>query len=202
MEKSGSEFRDLHTTSWRTNNKNIKIYKTLIKLRFTEINPLEKYTGYPIHEIKSTRNVKKNDSRKKNPRENFCSKGTIKTILSSYSSSCEQTCLFSTAKLNRRAEALDVLLGKRDLKICSKFTGKHPYRNAISIKLLCIISEYLYSKTPLEGCFWKNEISKHAWILNSCKWTLFLLLTYLFLLSICLWSLINTIFINFIFETK
>ena len=31
----------------------------------------------------------------------------------------------------------EVFLGKGVLKICSKFTGEHPYRSAISIKLLC-----------------------------------------------------------------
>ena len=30
-----------------------------------------------------------------------------------------------------------MFLGKGVLKICSKFTGEHPCRNAISIKLLC-----------------------------------------------------------------
>ena len=28
----------------------------------------------------------------------------------------------------------DVLLGKSDLKICSKFTGEHPFQSVISIK--------------------------------------------------------------------
>ena len=31
----------------------------------------------------------------------------------------------------------EVFLGKDVLKICSKFTGEHPYRSVISIKLLC-----------------------------------------------------------------
>ena len=31
----------------------------------------------------------------------------------------------------------EVFLVKGVLKICSKFTGEHPYRSAISIKLLC-----------------------------------------------------------------
>ena len=30
-----------------------------------------------------------------------------------------------------------VFLGKVVLKICSKFTGEHPYRSVISINLLC-----------------------------------------------------------------
>ena len=31
----------------------------------------------------------------------------------------------------------EVFLGKGYLRICSKFKGKHPFRNVISIKLLC-----------------------------------------------------------------
>ena len=31
----------------------------------------------------------------------------------------------------------EVFLGKGVLKICSKFTGEHPHRSVISIKLLC-----------------------------------------------------------------
>ena len=37
-----------------------------------------------------------------------------------------------------RSSPPEVFLGKGVLKICSKFTGEHPYRSAISIKLLCI----------------------------------------------------------------
>ena len=60
-------------------------------------------------------------------------------------------------------------LGKSVLKICSKFTGEHPCRSVISIKLLCnfieiafsmsallkswcIFSEHLFIITPLEEC--------------------------------------------------
>ena len=56
------------------------------------------------------------------------------------------------------------------LKVCSKFTGKHPCRSAISITLqsnfieitlrhgvllqiYCIFSEHLFLKTILSGCF-------------------------------------------------
>ena len=38
IEKFGQEFHDSHTTSWRTNHKKMKIYKTLIKLTFAK-NP-------------------------------------------------------------------------------------------------------------------------------------------------------------------
>ena len=37
------------------------------------------------------------------------------------------------------------------LKICSKFTGEHPYRSAISIKLL-----HLFLRTDLYSCFWTS----------------------------------------------
>ena len=36
-----------------------------------------------------------------------------------------------------RSSPSEVLLEKRVLKICSKFTGEHPRRSVISIKLLC-----------------------------------------------------------------
>ena len=39
--------------------------------------------------------------------------------------------------LNFRSNRPEVLLGKGVLKICSKFTGEHPCRSVISIKLLC-----------------------------------------------------------------
>ena len=36
-----------------------------------------------------------------------------------------------------RSSPPDVFLGKGALKICNKFTGEHPCRSVISIKLLC-----------------------------------------------------------------
>ena len=44
------------------------------------------------------------------------------------------------------------------LKIWSKFTGEHSCQCAISIKLLCIFSEHLFLRTPLDGCFWDVNI--------------------------------------------
>ena len=38
---------------------------------------------------------------------------------------------------NHRSSRPEVFLRKDVLKICSKFTGEHPRRSAISIKLLC-----------------------------------------------------------------
>ena len=38
----------------------------------------------------------------------------------------------------------EVFLGKDVLKICSKFTGEHPRRSVISIKLLCNFIEIIF----------------------------------------------------------
>ena len=40
-----------------------------------------------------------------------------------------------------RSNRPEVFLKKGILKICSKFTGEHPYRSVISIKLLCNVIE-------------------------------------------------------------
>ena len=82
-----------------------------------------------------------------------------------------------------RSSRTGVFLGTGVLVICSKFTGEHPCRSAISIKLgkftgeqpcrrtmpcnfieialrhgcspvnFCIFSEHLFLRTPLDGCF-------------------------------------------------
>ena len=49
-----------------------------------------------------------------------------------------------------------MLVRKCVLKICSKFTGEHPCLSVISIKL----QSNLYLRTPLEGCFYTELISK------------------------------------------
>ena len=72
---------------------------------------------------------------------------------------------------NSRSSRPELLLWKGVLKICSKFTGEHPYRNAISIKLLCnfnwnhtlawvfsckfavYFQHTFFLRTPLNGCF-------------------------------------------------
>ena len=36
-----------------------------------------------------------------------------------------------------RSSHLEVFLGKDVLKLCSKFTGEHPCRSVILVKLLC-----------------------------------------------------------------
>ena len=40
-----------------------------------------------------------------------------------------------------RSSPSEIFLGKRVLKICSKFTGEHPCRSRISIKLHCNFTE-------------------------------------------------------------
>ena len=61
-----------------------------------------------------------------------------------------------------RSYPQEVFLGKGVLKFFSKFTGEHPCRNVILIKLLCNFIEItlLYGcspvnllRTPMEGCF-------------------------------------------------
>ena len=70
-----------------------------------------------------------------------------------------------------RSSSPEVFLGKGVLKIRSNFSGEHPCRSGISVKLLCIFIEialrhgcspvnccifyeHLYLRTPLDGCFW------------------------------------------------
>ena len=80
--------------------------------------------------------------------------------------------LFYKCKISDwRSSRPNVFLRNGALKICSKFTGKHPRRSVISIKLLCnffeitlyfsvavllwsccIFSEHLFLGTPLGGC--------------------------------------------------
>ena len=70
-----------------------------------------------------------------------------------------------------RSSCPEAFLGKGVLKLCIKFTGEHPCRSAVSIKLqsnfientfryecspiyiCCIFSEHLSLRTPLDGCF-------------------------------------------------
>ena len=52
-------------------------------------------------------------------------------------------------KSNSRSSRPEVFLGKGVLEKCSKFTGEHPCRSAISIKLLCNFIEILLR----HGCY-------------------------------------------------
>ena len=56
-----------------------------------------------------------------------------------------------------RSSHPEVFLGKGVLKICSKFTGEHPCRSAISIKLQCNFIEIALNRTS-------------AWVF-SCKFS-------------------------------
>ena len=70
-----------------------------------------------------------------------------------------------------RSSGPQVFLRKGVLKICNKYTGEHPCRSVIWIKLLCnfieiplsmgvflwiycVFSEHLFLGTLLGGCFW------------------------------------------------
>ena len=71
------------------------------------------------------------------------------------------------------------VLTKRCSENIQKFTGEHPYRGAISIKLqsnfieitirhgcspvnFCLFSELLFLRTPLEGYFWVSEYNQNV----------------------------------------
>ena len=78
-----------------------------------------------------------------------------------------------------------MFLGKGVLKICSKFTGEHPCRSVISIKLQSSFIEIIFwygcspvnflhifrtpfHRTPLGGCFWRISliIFINLWVRN------------------------------------
>ena len=54
-----------------------------------------------------------------------------------------------------RSSSPEVFLGKGVLKICSKFTGEHPCRSVISIKLLCNNTH----KIPLATVFVSKDLT-------------------------------------------
>ena len=64
-----------------------------------------------------------------------------------------------------------MFLAKDVLKILSKFTGKHPCRSVISIKLLCNFIEI----TLRHGCSPVNllHIFRTPFTKNTCRWLLF-----------------------------
>ena len=59
-----------------------------------------------------------------------------------------------------RSAPPEVFLGKSVLKICTKFTGEHPMRSVVSIKLLCSFIEI----TVRHGCFPGANLSE--WMLS------------------------------------
>ena len=63
-----------------------------------------------------------------------------------------------------RSSHLEVFLGKGVLKIYSKFTGEHPCRSAISIKLLCNLSASAWVFFCKFAAYFENTFSKeHLW---------------------------------------
>ena len=89
-----------------------------------------------------------------------------------------------------RSSHPDVSLGKGVLKICSKFTGEHPCRSVISIKLQCIFIEI----TLRHGCCPVNlvHIFRIPFPKNTAGWQLliFTCLTYETFFSFFRWRLI------------
>ena len=61
---------------------------------------------------------------------------TAKILFHKYSQYIRNSMLKSV-HIGKRSSSPEVFLVKGVLKICSKFTGEHPSRNVISIKLLC-----------------------------------------------------------------
>ena len=82
--------------------------------------------------------------------------------------------MFSRMFQKTKSSHPEVFLGEGVLQIYTKFTGEHPCQSVISIKMqsnfieitirqwvfsckiCCLFSEYLFLRTPLEGCFWKT----------------------------------------------
>ena len=69
-----------------------------------------------------------------------------------------------------RSSQPEVFLGKYVLKICSKFTGEHPCKSAISVKLLCNFIE-------IALCRWCSPASllhifRRPFLKNTCGWLL------------------------------
>ena len=90
----------------------------------------------------------------------------------------------SKRTLNRSSHP-ELFLRKGVLKICTKFTGEHPCRSAISIKLLwnfieitlrhacspanwCIFSEHFFLRTTLDSCFWLKDLCEKATSIYRC----------------------------------
>ena len=83
----------------------------------------------------------------------------------------------------QQSSRLEIFLEKVALKICTKFTGEHPCRNVISIKLICIFIQI----TLQHGCSPGNLLhifrapfsnSTSGWLLLYTTWVLLLLLSF------------------------
>ena len=67
-----------------------------------------------------------------------------------------------------RSSHPEVFLGKGVLKICSKFTGEHPYRSVISIKLRNYTSAWVFS-CKFAVYFYNTFSYEHFWMAASKK---------------------------------
>ena len=65
--------------------------------------------------------------------------------------------LHASISYKTRSSHPEVFLGKGVLKICSKFTGEHPCRSVISVKLLCNFTE-----TTLRLCNFTETTLRHG----------------------------------------
>ena len=100
-------------------------------------------------------------------------------------------------RTNSRSCHLELFWRKVILKICVKFTGEHPCRSVISIKLQlhwnhtstwvfsCKVAAYFqntFSQEPLADCFWNFFFYVLARVSKSCK---SLIISFLYNRSLC-----------------
>ena len=79
-------------------------------------------------------------------------------------------CYNSTFITSFRSNRSRVSLRKGVLKICSKFTGEHPHRSVISIKLLCNFIEITvrHGLFPVNLLHIQNTLfQEHLWVVAS-----------------------------------
>ena len=112
----------------------------------------------------------------------------------------------------------EVFLRRGVLKICNKFTGEHPCRSVISIKLLLkshfgmsvllyicyIFSEHLFLETPLDGCFWitimKHLAQRKKLVRGLSTWKIYIVTNFNFI-EIALWHGCYPVNFQHIFRT-
>ena len=90
-----------------------------------------------------------------------------------------------------RSSPPEVFLGKGVLKICSKFTGEHPCRSLISIKLLC-------KKKTFRGLLLFYAPWKHYF--RRCKLVKLARNGLIFLNFLCFYFMIDYILISYAFS--
>ena len=91
---------------------------------------------------------------------------------SAWALSCKSAAYFQNTF--SRSSHTEEFLEKGVLKICGKFTGEHPCRSAISIKLLCNFNEIAFR----HGCSPVNllHIFRKTFLKNTSGWLLLLFL--------------------------